>query len=203
MVACVIEGASASLAQPDSSATRARRATAGRIGRRARRTARVRAIGASRIAAASGLQSDERRTAAPTAARTRPPAMRRRSRRRIRHHIGEERAHQAVDQRPPVGLFDMVAGVIDQMHVVHAGRAGRHAGEARQAAIDVLDHLGASPAVMLQHLLDQVDAPARRIELVAEQHVGRAGGRAEAAVHASAQDLFRRPRCPDRQAGRG
>jgi hypothetical protein len=41
-----------------------------------------------------------------------------------------------------------------------------------------------------QHLLDQVDAPARAIELVAQQLVGRAGGGAEAAVHAGAQDRF-------------
>ena len=40
----------------------------------------------------------------------------------------------------------------------------------------------------LEHLLDQVDAAARAVELVAEQLVGRAGGGAEAAVHALAQD---------------
>ena len=40
----------------------------------------------------------------------------------------------------------------------------------------------------LEHLLHQVDAAARAVELVAEQLVGRAGGRAEAAVHALAQD---------------
>jgi hypothetical protein len=40
----------------------------------------------------------------------------------------------------------------------------------------------------LEHLLDQVDAAARAVELVAEQLVGRAGRGAEAAVHALAQD---------------
>ena len=39
-----------------------------------------------------------------------------------------------------------------------------------------------------QHLLDQVDAAARAVELVAQQLVGGAGGGAEAAVHALAQD---------------
>ena len=39
-----------------------------------------------------------------------------------------------------------------------------------------------------EHLLHQVDAPARAVELVAEQLVGRAGRGAEAAVHALAQD---------------
>ena len=46
-------------------------------------------------------------------------------------------------------------------------------------------------ALVLQHLLDQIDAPARGIEFVAEQHIGRAGRGAEAAMHAGAQDLFR------------
>ena len=40
----------------------------------------------------------------------------------------------------------------------------------------------------LEHLLDQVDAPARAVELVAQQLVGRARRRAEAAMHARAQD---------------
>ena len=39
-----------------------------------------------------------------------------------------------------------------------------------------------------EHLLDQVDAAARAIELVAEQLVGGACGVAEAAVHTLAQD---------------
>ena len=39
-----------------------------------------------------------------------------------------------------------------------------------------------------EHLLDEVDAPARPVELVAEELVGRARRRAEAAVHARAQD---------------
>jgi hypothetical protein len=39
-----------------------------------------------------------------------------------------------------------------------------------------------------EHLLDQVDAAARAVELVAQQLVGGAGGGAEAAVHALAQD---------------
>ena len=43
--------------------------------------------------------------------------------------------------------------------------------------------------VVLQHVLDQIDAAARGIELVAEQHIGRAGRGAEAAMHAGAQDL--------------
>ena len=42
--------------------------------------------------------------------------------------------------------------------------------------------------VAFEHLLDQVDAAARAVELVAEQLIGRAGRGAEAAMHALAQD---------------
>ncbi len=75
------------------------------------------------------------------------------------------------------------------MHVVHARRAGRHAGQARKAAVDMLDHLRRGRAVLLQHLLDEIDPAARAIELVAKQHVGRTGRSAEPAMHAGAQDL--------------
>ena len=75
------------------------------------------------------------------------------------------------------------------MHVVHARRTGGHAGETGEAAVDVLDHLPGRRPVLFQHLLDEVDPPARAIEFVAEQHIGRAGRGAEAAMHAGAQDL--------------
>ncbi len=60
----------------------------------------------------------------------------------------------------------------------------------RQRSICSVDLRGRRP-VVLQHVLDQVDAAARRIEFVAVQHVGRTGRGAEAAMHAGAQDLFR------------
>src|SRR5579863_7236345 len=43
-------------------------------------------------------------------------------------------------------------------------------------------------AVLLQHLLDEIDSAARAIELVAEQDIGRTGRGAEPAMHALAQD---------------
>ncbi len=110
---------------------------------------------------------------------------------RIGHQLGKQRAQQALAERAAIGLLDMGAGVIDEMHVVHARRARRHAGEARQAAIDVHGDLGRRRPVVLQHVLDEIDAPARRIELVAVEHIGRTGRGAEAAMHAGAQDFFR------------
>ena len=43
-------------------------------------------------------------------------------------------------------------------------------------------------AAFFQHGADEIDASARRIVLVAEQHIGRAGRGAEAVMHAGFQD---------------
>src|SRR5262245_51592180 len=58
---------------------------------------------------------------------------------------------------------------------------------------------------VLQHILDQVDAAARAVELVAERDIGRTGRRAETAMHASAQDLlgFRHVRIGELAKGEG
>ncbi len=79
------------------------------------------------------------------------------------------------------------AADVEQAAVLHAGRAGGFAGAAGQAAVEMQLRLGGG-RLAFQHLLDQVDAAARTVELVAEQLVGRTGGGAEAAVHAFAQD---------------
>jgi len=109
----------------------------------------------------------------------------------VRQHAGKDRTQQALDRRPRIGILDMGAGVVDEVHVMHARGAGGHASQARQAAIDMLDHLGGRRPIVLQHVLDEINAPARRIELVSEQHVGRTGRGAEAAMHAGAQDAVR------------
>ena len=108
---------------------------------------------------------------------------------RARQHQREQRSQQPLRQRAAVIALDPDPRLVDQMHVVHARRTGGHAGEAGEAAVDMLDHRLGRLLVLLQHLLDQVDAAARAIELVAEQHIGRTGGGAEAAMHAGAQDL--------------
>ena len=59
-----------------------------------------------------------------------------------------------------------------------------------QATVDMPDFGLGRRAIALQHRLDEVDAPARAVALVAQQHEGRAGRRAEAAMHALAQDLL-------------
>src|SRR5262245_66534765 len=56
----------------------------------------------------------------------------------------------------------------------------------------MLDHLVRRRLVLFEHFLDQINSSTRGIELVAEQDIGRASRRAEAAVNAGAQDLLGR-----------
>src|ERR1700686_2841534 len=51
----------------------------------------------------------------------------------------------------------------------------------------------------LEHLLDEIDASARSIELVAQKLVRRTGGIAETAMHASADDGLRALRAARRE----
>jgi hypothetical protein len=84
----------------------------------------------------------------------------------------------------------MSAGMVDQVHVVDAGGACGHAGQARQAAVDMGDHLLVGGAVVFQHVLDQVDPAARTVEFVAERDIGRAGSRAETAMDTFPENLL-------------
>ena len=56
--------------------------------------------------------------------------------------------------------------------------------------VDRGDILGLDRAAGLEQVLDEVDAAARAVALVAEGDIGRAGRCAEAAMHARAQDAF-------------
>jgi len=103
-----------------------------------------------------------------------------------RQQPGQQGPPGAVGEGPLVTLLHIVAGVVDQLGVIDAGGAGGGAGQAGKAAVDVFDHLWRRICVGLQHFLDQIDAPARAIQLVAEQDIGGAGGGAEAAVDAFA-----------------
>ena len=54
----------------------------------------------------------------------------------------------------------------------------------------MFDHALVCRAVVLQHVLDQVNPATRAVELVAQQCECRTGGRAEPAVNALAQNPF-------------
>ena len=101
---------------------------------------------------------------------------------------------QHATQRALVGrsldpLVDDAPADLHQVAVLHTRRAGGFAVAASQAAVEMQLRL-ARRRVAFEHLLHQVDAPARAVEVVAEQLVSRAGRSAEAAVHALAQNRF-------------
>ena len=100
------------------------------------------------------------------------------------------RARQARSRRRARAVaLDLRARVLDQLVVLHA-RTGRRSrrpcsrGSGRGAGRCVVEQLA-----LLERLLHQHDAPARRVHLLAPEHVGRAGGQAEAAVHAVVDQL--------------
>ena len=114
------------------------------------------------------------------------------------HDRGKQRRRQSFLQCPAQCLLacrarhffvhDLAANV-HQVAVLHTAGAGAFAVAASQAPVQV--HLrGARGLGAFQHLLDEVDAAARPVQLVAQQLVGGAGGGAKAAVHALAQDGF-------------
>ena len=108
---------------------------------------------------------------------------------------GRERAHAAgareqLEHEPAVGgvgggplevSLHLGAGVLEQLVVLDPRRAGRDAGHAAEAVVEVLHERGGDLVVALFH---QHDPPARRVHLLAPENVGGAGGQAEAAVNA-------------------
>ena len=121
---------------------------------------------------------------------------------RPRHDERDRGAQRPVGEGPPEGLLDPLPRQIDQVHVIDARRARRHAGEARKTAVDMQRHLRRSGAPALEHVLDEIYPAARPVELVAQKREGRAGRVAEAAMDARPQDVDSHPRASDRRAGR-
>jgi hypothetical protein len=101
--------------------------------------------------------------------------------------LAQQPAHGALAGRALHALVHHLAADLDQAAVLHAAGAGALAVAAGQAAVQV-GLGGGRHRRALEHLLHQVDAAARAVELVAQQLVGGTGGGAEAAVHALAQD---------------
>ena len=84
----------------------------------------------------------------------------------------------------------MGAGMIHQMHVMHTRRTGRHAGQARQAPINVLDGFFIRRPIIFQHVLDQVNPAARAIKFVAQHLICGTGRGAEPTMHAGPQNVI-------------
>ena len=109
---------------------------------------------------------------------------------RPRNDPAQYTAHRPLGPGPAVGAFDVGPRVVDEVHIVHAGRACRHAGQTGQATIHMQNDLGRCRLVLFQHVLDQINPPSRTVEFVAEQLKRRTGRGAKAAMHAGPQHLI-------------
>ena len=123
-------------------------------------------------------------------ARRRQRAPERGEAQRERHpaRVGERREQEAplepLAPRAGVHLLDARSRLLDQQVVAHPGGAGRDAGEAPEAPVEVLDDDRAERATPGDVLLHQLDAAARRVHLLLPEQVGRARRQAEPAVDA-------------------
>src|SRR5580704_5932129 len=110
--------------------------------------------------------------------------------------MGKSRKHE-----PPVEFLagrtyrfalDLRARGFDEFSIVHAGRAGGHAGHATEATVEMADPFGIHFRSAVAREFHEVDAAAWGIHLLAPQNVGGANRQAKAAVHALFDDLVRR-----------
>jgi hypothetical protein len=86
-------------------------------------------------------------------------------------------------------LFHYLTADVCQAAVLYARRAGRLAGTAAKAAVEVLLRLGRGRGTF-ENLLDQLDTTARAIKFVAQHLVGWAARIANTAIDAGAQNRF-------------
>ncbi|CPJ09368.1 Uncharacterised protein [Bordetella pertussis] len=103
------------------------------------------------------------------------------------HASAQRFAAQPVAQPARYALVDQLAADIDQPPILHPRWTGRFAIAAGQAAVQVLLG-GLGRLAAFEQLLDQVDAAARTVQLVAQYLVGRTRSGTETAMHATAQD---------------
>ena len=120
------------------------------------------------------------------------------AKRRVGQQLGDHAPQHPFAERAAIIVLDVSARDIDQVRIINLDRARGHAGQARQAAVEMVDCLGVRHSALLQHRANKIDAPARRVVLITEQHVGRTGRCAEAVMDAGFQDAVglgnRRPR---------
>ena len=108
---------------------------------------------------------------------------------------GGEREHAALDgalaQRPRRPLAAQRPRALDEDVVAHAARAGGHARQAAEAAVEVAGDRRVELDLAAVDQVHQVDAAAGRVHLVSPERVGRARRQAEPAVHAGVEQLAR------------
>jgi len=122
--------------------------------------------------------------------------------------LGEQVAEHKIARdggEPGAGIIalDAGAGMLNELSIFDAGRAGRFARPAVQAFVDVIDE-GIGDGLLVQFDLDHLmDAAARRIGLEVPQAVGGAGVETEAAVNATGIVFVNESLAGDSRAGHG
>src|SRR5204863_3045771 len=108
----------------------------------------------------------------------------------VRHDLAQQVALEARRSAPAHTLLDDRTADVEKPSVLYARGAGALARPAGETAVEMqLRARGDRRA--LEQLLHEIDAPARTVELIAEQLVSGTGGKTEAAVYARAQDRMR------------
>src|SRR5215210_2233928 len=102
---------------------------------------------------------------------------------RVGEELEDHLAESLVVSPALVAALDLLARGLDELVVLHPRRTGRDAGHAPEAEVPVANHLVVH-RLLVEALVHQVDAPARRVHLLSEEHVRRARRQAEATVHA-------------------
>jgi hypothetical protein len=106
-----------------------------------------------------------------------------------RHRLAEQKMRCATAARERgTRSFDNLAPDLEQPLIPDSRRTGRLAGERQLRQRSRWSCVFSRDRLAFQHLLDQIDAAARSVELVTEQLEGRTSRVAEAAVHTATQD---------------
>ena len=103
---------------------------------------------------------------------------------RVREEAEEKPADKAVAERAVELVFDGCARALDQPVVAHARGARGDAGHAAETAVEVLRDRSVQRNRAVEARVHEVDAAARRVHLLAPEHVRRARREAEATVDA-------------------
>ena len=103
---------------------------------------------------------------------------------RIREQAEEEPPDESVPERTLELVLDSRARGLDQTVVAHARRTRGEARHAAEAAVEVLRHGRVQRDRPVETSVHEMDAPARRVHLLAPQHVRGARREAEPAVDA-------------------
>ena len=140
------------------------------------------------VAVSAPTRSDLGERPEPSWHRQRSADRRQRERRAHAARVGEkpeqQPADEAIAQRPLDLVLDRRARALDESVVANARGARRHAGHAPEAAVEVLGDRGVERDRSVESGVHEVDAPARRVHLLAPEDVRRAGRQAEPAVDA-------------------